>query len=252
MFNHGDATLSRSFGGFLYWFFKHVLGPLVKVIWLKRVAGLTNLPLDGPVVLAANHVSFLDFALLVVVCPRRIYFLVEDFFYHMPVVPFLLRASGQVRVSKERPLAAIEESSRILTRGDVLGVFPEGTRSWTGEPQKAFTGLGRIALDGKAAIVPVAIVGAYEVYPRQRKIPFSRRSARSSSSAPVRYADVVQRLPAGHRPRHGHAAHRGKAGTRLPVPEGLVRVFGRQTRGAVDDSYQTSSGGDPEDSAVRG
>jgi 1-acyl-sn-glycerol-3-phosphate acyltransferase len=182
-------------GGFLYWFSKRVLGPIVKAIWLKRVEGLTNLPPDGPVVLAANHVSFLDFALLVIACPRRVYFLVEDFFYHMPVVPFFLNVTGQVRVSKDRPLAAIEEASRILARGDVLGVFPEGTRSWTGEPQKAFTGLGKIALDGKADIVPVAIVGAFEAYPRQRKIPRFKKICEVTFLEPVRYADVLQHSP---------------------------------------------------------
>jgi 1-acyl-sn-glycerol-3-phosphate acyltransferase len=147
------------------------------------------------VVLAANHVSFLDFALLVVVCPRRIYFLVEDFFYRMPLVPLVLRVTGQVRVSKDRPLAAIDEASRILARGDVLGVFPEGTRSWTGGPQKAFTGLGKIALDGKADIIPVAIAGAFEVYPRQRKIPRFKKICEIEFLEPVRYGDVVQRSP---------------------------------------------------------
>jgi 1-acyl-sn-glycerol-3-phosphate acyltransferase len=140
-------------------------------------------------------VSFLDFALLVVACPRRIYFLVEDFFYHMPVVPLLLRVTGQVRVSKDRPLAAVEEASRILARGDVLAVFPEGTRSWTGEPQRAFTGLGKIALDGKADIIPVAIAGAFEVYPRQRKIPRFKKICEVEFLEPVRYLDVVQRSP---------------------------------------------------------
>ncbi len=182
-------------GRSLYWFSKHVLAPLVRAIWLKRIDGLANLPPNGPVVLAANHVSFMDFALLVIACPRRIYFLVEDFFYHMPVVPFLLRVSGQVRVSKERPLAAIEEASRILERGDVLAVFPEGTRSWTGAPQKAFTGLGKIALDGKADIIPVAIEGAFEVYPRQRKIPRFKKICEVTFLEPVRYADVAQCSP---------------------------------------------------------
>jgi 1-acyl-sn-glycerol-3-phosphate acyltransferase len=185
----------RQVGRFLYWFSKFVLGPIVKAIWMKRVGGLMNLPAEGPVVLAANHVSFLDFALLVVACPRRVYFLVEDFFYHLPVVPLVLRASGQVRVSKDRPLAAIEEASRILARGDVLAVFPEGTRSWTGEPQRAFTGLGKIALDGKADIIPVAIEGAFEVYPRQRKIPRFKKLCQVEFLEPVRYRDVVQRAP---------------------------------------------------------
>ena len=172
-----------------------MLGPIVKAIWLKRVDGLANLPADGPVVLAANHVSFLDFALLVIVSPRRIYFLVEDFFYHMPVVPSVLGVTGQVRVSKDRPLAAIEEAARILARGDVLAVFPEGTRSWTGEPQRAFTGLGKIALDAKADIIPVAIAGAFEVYPRQRKTPRFKKICEVELLEPVRYFDVVQRSP---------------------------------------------------------
>ena len=183
------------FGAFLYWFSTHALGPVVKAVWLKRAGGVAHIPETGPVVLAANHVSFLDFALLVIVCPRRVYFLVEDFFYHMPVFAFLLRASGQVRVSKDRPLAVVDQAAAILARGDVLCVFPEGTRSWTGDLQKAFTGLGKIALDGKADIIPVAILGAFEAYPRQRKIPRFKKMCEVDLLEPVRYADVSRNSP---------------------------------------------------------
>jgi 1-acyl-sn-glycerol-3-phosphate acyltransferase len=178
-------------GRFLYGTFKHLLAPPVKLFWLKRVDGLEHLAPDGPLILAANHSSFLDFALIVAVSPRRIYFLVEDFFYHIPVLAQLLRATGQVRVSKTQPLAAIEEAARILTRGDVLGVFPEGTRSWTGKPQKAFAGLGKMALDARTDIVPVAIIGAFEVYPRQRKLPRFKKICAVEFLEPVKYAEAA-------------------------------------------------------------
>lgn len=179
----------------IYWLGRGLLGPLVRLCWVKKVEGRRNVPRRGPVILAANHASFLDFAILVQACPRRIYFLAAEFLFSIPVIRVILKKTGQVKVPKENRKAVYEESLKILGRGRVLGIFPEGTRTHNGFTQRAFEGVAKIALAAKADIVPVALSGTYQVFSRHHRRPKLKRVCGAKFLTPLKYESFKSLTP---------------------------------------------------------
>ena len=134
---------------------------------MKEVQGLENIPQKGGVILAANHSSFLDPVCLVAVVQRPISFLAaEKLFKHplwLPLV-FLTRQIKVDRQSKDKS-ASLANALKVLSRGEILGIFPEGTRSRSGVVQKAYGGVVRLSKNAKCVIVPINIQGAFEILP---------------------------------------------------------------------------------------
>ena len=156
-----------------YWILKILLGPLVKLIWIKKVEGLENIPKNGPCIIAANHSSYFDFLSLVAVLPRRIYFLAGEVFFKKWWWSWLVRSTGQIKVDREsKDKTEVKRSVLfILNHGKVIGLFPEGTRSSDGKIGKTFTGVADFALQAKVPVIPIGIIGAYEVMSRHDKKP---------------------------------------------------------------------------------
>jgi 1-acyl-sn-glycerol-3-phosphate acyltransferase len=156
-----------------YSLLKFLISPLVKLIWIKRVNGLENIPRKGPIIIAANHSSYFDFICFIAVCPRKIYYLAAEKFYKSRFWRPLVRLTGQIKVERQTgdKTEAIEKANSILERGDILGIYPEGTRSADGEIHKPFIGVARFALKNKVSVVPVGIKGTFEVLPRQKSLP---------------------------------------------------------------------------------
>jgi len=155
-----------------YTMVRAVLIPIVRILWLKRVAGIENIPLNGPAIIVANHESYLDFFCLAVVCERRIHFMATEKFFKKPMWGLLMRMTGQIKVpengiSKEM----LKESKAVLQAGELLGIFPEGTRSRTGKIGKAHPGAAKLALQFNVPVVPVGINGAYEILSPHDKFP---------------------------------------------------------------------------------
>lgn len=131
---------------------------VVRRIWRLEVHGADRVPATGPVVLAANHASFLDGPLLAICGPRPVHALtkIEMFDGRLGGV---LRASGQIPVRRGEPdIAAVRTSVRVLRAGGVVGVFPEGTRG-AGEVSAIEPGAAYLALVTGATVVPVAFLG---------------------------------------------------------------------------------------------
>jgi len=156
-----------------YSLLKFLISPLVKLIWVKRANGLENIPKRGPVIIAANHSSYFDFICFIAVCPRKIYYLAAEKFYKSRFWRPLVRLTGQIKVERQTgdKTEAVEKANSILKRGDILGIYPEGTRSADNEIHKPFTGVARFALKNKVSVVPVGIRGTFEVLPRQKRFP---------------------------------------------------------------------------------
>ena len=164
----------------LYWFLKRVaLGPWLKLIWRPRVEGLENIPADGPAILASNHLSFCDSLFLPVVVPRRVTFLAKSEYFTSPGVKgFLSRvffgAIGQVPVDRsdaDAALAALNTGARILRKGALLGIYPEGTRSPDGRLYRGKTGVARLALEAGVPVIPCAMINTNKIQPTGRMIP---------------------------------------------------------------------------------
>ncbi len=164
----------------LYWILKSVvLGPWLKLFWRPRVEGLENVPSEGPAIIASNHLSFSDSLFMPVVVPRRVTFLAKAEYFTTPGFKgFLSRlffgAIGQVPIDRndaDASLAALNTGVRILRRGDLLAIYPEGTRSHDGRLYRGKTGVARMALEAKVLVIPCAMIGTDIIQPTGRKIP---------------------------------------------------------------------------------
>lgn len=151
-----------------YWLIRGILTPIVRVAYRVRVEGREHLPSRGPVIVAANHRSFLDSVFIPIVIPRRVTFVAKAEYFENPRTSWFFRAVGMIPLKRdggtasERALAAARE---VLDAGGVLGIYPEGTRSPDGRLYKGHTGLARLSRDCHAPIVPVALSGTAEIQP---------------------------------------------------------------------------------------
>jgi len=125
-----------------------------------QVSGQENVPKRGPVVLIANHTSYLDPPALGVASPRRVYFMAKEELFRIPLFGWLLKGLGAFPVKRGTPdRRAFKRALAVLAAGNVLGIFPEGTRSKTGELGPAEEGAAVLALRSGAPVVPAGITG---------------------------------------------------------------------------------------------
>ncbi|MFD1860035.1 1-acyl-sn-glycerol-3-phosphate acyltransferase [Aeromicrobium camelliae] len=158
----------------LYWFLKYLaLGPLLRVIFRPFAEGLENVPRQGPVILAANHLSYSDWLFMPLVMPRRVTFVAKAEYFESPGVKGWLQkkffgGTGQVpidRTSGSAAAGALKTQLRLLSEGQVCGIFPEGTRSHDGKLYRGRTGVARLALEAKVPVIPVAVLNTDIIAP---------------------------------------------------------------------------------------
>jgi len=154
-----------------------ILRPLIKILWVGSVEGIENIPDSGSVIIASNHESYFDFLCFSAVCPRPVTYLAGEVFFKKWWWRPLMKLTGQIRVDRnsQNKSNAIESALKILEVGKLFGIFPEGTRSSDGQLQKAFIGVAKIALSSQAPIIPVGMVGTYEIMSRHDKFPKLRK-----------------------------------------------------------------------------
>lgn len=175
-----------------YWLLKYAFGSLIRLIWVSKVDGLENVPKKGAAVIAANHSSYFDFLTTIAVLPRRIYYLAGEVFYKSWFWKPLLVLTGQIKVdrnSSDKSLA-INAGNGILQSGNVLGIYPEGTRSRDGRMHKAYNGVAKFALNNKVDIVPLAIGGAFEIMSPADKWPRFGKKCSLTFLEPLRYEEI--------------------------------------------------------------
>ncbi|MFF5142683.1 lysophospholipid acyltransferase family protein [Streptomyces sp. NPDC013157] len=163
-----------------YYLLKYVLlGPLLRVVFRPRIEGLEHVPSSGPAIIAGNHLSFSDHFLMPAVLKRRITFLAKAEYFTGPGVrgrltAFFFRSAGQIpvdRSGKEAGQAAIREGLGVLGKGELLGIYPEGTRSHDGRLYKGKVGVAVMALRAGVPVIPCAMIGTFEAQPPGKVIP---------------------------------------------------------------------------------
>lgn len=172
-----------------------VIKPAFTFSWRFHVRGLENVPATGGAIICANHTSVLDSFFLPAVLPRRITYVGKAEYMDDWKTKYLFPALGMIPIDRsggnasERALAAAQG---ILEQGELFGIYPEGTRSRSGQLYRGHTGPARLALRTGAPIIPVGIRGSREVMAPEAKVPKPFRPVSLSFGAPItasRYRD---------------------------------------------------------------
>ncbi|WP_405641597.1 lysophospholipid acyltransferase family protein [Streptomyces sp. NBC_00019] len=163
-----------------YYLLKYVLlGPLLRLVFRPRIEGLEHVPASGAAIVAGNHLSFADHFLMPAILKRRITFLAKKEYFTGPGVKgrltaFFFRSAGQIpvdRTGKEAGQAAIREGLGVLGKDELLGIYPEGTRSHDGRLYKGKVGVAVMALKAGVPVIPCAMIGTFEAQPPGKVIP---------------------------------------------------------------------------------
>jgi 1-acyl-sn-glycerol-3-phosphate acyltransferase len=172
----------------LYWVIKIVVTPVLRICCRIRVEGNEHVPRSGPVILAANHRSFLDSIFIPLVIPRRVTFVAKAEYFDDKRVAWFFRGVGQIPIRREGGSAserALEAATEVLEAGGVFGIYPEGTRTRDGKLHRGHTGVARLALRTGAPIIPVGIIGSDEVQPIDSKLPRLFKTVRIRFGEPI-------------------------------------------------------------------
>jgi 1-acyl-sn-glycerol-3-phosphate acyltransferase len=157
-----------------------------------RCTGMHNLPAEGGVLVVANHQSHLDPPLVGLASRRRMNYLARASLFVFPPFRWLIHSLDAIPIDREGiGVGGIKESLRRLKRGEIVVMFPEGTRSRDGEIGTFHAGFATLAVRSKAAILPVAVDGAFDAWPRRLRFP-RLGNVHVHYGAPLMPADIAK------------------------------------------------------------
>src|SRR5215469_14894594 len=162
-----------------YWVVKAILWPVLRLVFRPWFEGTENVPREGPASLASNHLSFSDHFFGPLPLPRKVVYLAKaEYFTGRGLKGLISKAFfsglGQIPVDRTGGAAserALRTGLRVLAAGEVLGIYPEGTRTPDGRLYRGKTGVARLALEGRAPVVPTAMIGGFEFQPPGKIAP---------------------------------------------------------------------------------
>jgi 1-acyl-sn-glycerol-3-phosphate acyltransferase len=194
---HDGAVGARREHGQIQGVARVVLRPAFRSLWRLRVEGLGHVPRTGPAILAPNHVSVIDSFLLPAVLPRRITYVGKAEYLDDWKTRWLFPALGMIPIDRsggDAARGALLAAAGVLGRGELFGIYPEGTRSRTGMLHKGRTGAARLAAETGAPVVPVGLLGTREIQPPDVSFPRPFRVATIRFGAPIppgRYPEAL-------------------------------------------------------------
>jgi 1-acyl-sn-glycerol-3-phosphate acyltransferase len=183
----------RGVNPFLYWAVRATFQPAFHVGLAMRRLHRERIPVGEPVILASNHRSFLDPFLIACLVRRPVYFVAKRELFGIAPIAWILGALGAFPIVRGRSdEEAMATARTILERGDCVVIFPEGTRVRPGPIGVPRRGVGRLALQTGAPVVPVAVIGTEDV---RRGVVFRPRPVTLSCGAPLRFPRVADPSP---------------------------------------------------------
>jgi 1-acyl-sn-glycerol-3-phosphate acyltransferase len=162
-----------------YQYSRLIAGPFLRGLWRPQVIGAEHVPDSGGAILASNHLSVMDSIFLPLMLDRPVTFAAKSEYFtsnrpSLRLMGLYLRATGQLSVDRAGPRAAqdmLEGALALLLRGELFGIYPEGTRSPDGRLYRARPGVGWLALKSGLPVIPVAMIGTDHVLPPGQKVP---------------------------------------------------------------------------------
>jgi 1-acyl-sn-glycerol-3-phosphate acyltransferase len=183
---------------------RSVLSPLARLVYRPVVEGRKNVPRRGPVIIASNHLSFIDSVVIPLVAPRPVFFLAKaEYFTGTGLKGRLSRAFFTAidavpveRGTHRAAQASLDAALGVLAGGGAFGIYPEGTRSLDGRLYRGRTGVAWLALTSGAPVVPVALTGTDRIQPVGKRVPRIRRIT-VRFGEPLDFSDRRDATPAG-------------------------------------------------------
>lgn len=187
----------------IWWF---LLAPIIRLYWRVRVRGRGSVPRFGPAIIASNHQSGIDPAVIGAVLRRRVRWLAKLDLVRNPKVAWFFRSVSVIPVNRDAPeRASLEAAARVLGKGQLFGIFPEGTRSPDGRLYRGYTGGARIAQMTGVPVIPTGCMGTMRAVPKGRLLPkplpcevrfgeplvFEMRDGEDEAAAVRRFTDEV-------------------------------------------------------------
>ena len=157
---------------------KYLVPPIVK-LWIKSISGLENIPKDKAFIIAPNHCSYIDHlfmgSIIVPYLNKKLHFIAKKEHFESIHQNLWHRLWSRyvtfIPIDRTKGEEALKDALSYLNQGAIIVIYPEGTRSLNGKLQKGKTGVARLALWARVPVVPVGIIGAYEILPKSKKIP---------------------------------------------------------------------------------
>jgi len=175
---------------------RSVVQPIARRAWRFELSGFDRLPESGAAILCPNHISFLDSALIMILSPRNISFIGKSEYMDSWKTRWFFPKVGMIPVDRSggaKSHAALDAAERVLNRGELFGIFPEGTRSRDGMLYKGHTGAARLAIKVGCPIFPVGIVGTREIQPPDAPMPKLGGRVKISVGRPIEVARYASR-----------------------------------------------------------
>ena len=171
-------------------------------LFLKKISGVDNLPDKGGYIIAANHVSYLDIWVMYFTflnkAKKYMHFiakksLLKDVYFRLMIFFLENKDNKVIILDYENAKVAFDEAKRILEDRGVVSIYPEGTRSLTGKIQKGKTGVVRLALDTHVPVLPMGIIGTFELMPRGKLLPKIKKNVTLNIGKPIYFDKYYKR-----------------------------------------------------------
>lgn len=160
---------------------KRIIPPITS-LWVKKISGEKNVPKKGPFIIAANHESYFDHMIIVsyfvTTLNKKIHFLSKKEHFNTPIKSVFHTWTGAIPLDRKKGgKDALKWAIKALNKGKIIAIHPEGTRSLNGKIQKGKTGIARLALSAKATILPIGLIGTFEILPKGKYIPKLKKAS---------------------------------------------------------------------------
>lgn len=178
-----------------YTFARSVVRSILKPMYRIEIRGKERMPQSGGVLLCSNHIDNFDPLVVGVTAPRPVSFMAKEELFKMPILGNIVRKCNAFPVKRGMSdREALRKGLSVLKDGNVLGLFPEGTRSKTGELGKGLAGAGFFALRSNAAVLPCAVIGPYKTFGRLRVVygnPINMDELRDRKASAEEVTDII-------------------------------------------------------------